>query len=32
MNGVGDTLAPKLIAEIVDVRRFHKNKEIEKNF
>jgi len=28
MNGVGDILAPRLIAEIGDVRRFHKGKAL----
>jgi transposase len=28
MGGVGDTLAPKLIAEIGDVRRFHSSKAL----
>lgn len=28
MGGVGDTLAPKLIAEIGDVRRFHSGKAL----
>jgi len=28
MNGVGDTLAPRLIAEIGDIRRFHSGKAL----
>lgn len=28
MNGVGDVLAPKLIAEISDIRRFHNEKAL----
>ena len=28
MGGVGDVLAPKLIAEIGDIRRFHSGKAL----
>ena len=28
MGGVGDVLAPKLIAEIDDIRRFHNGKAL----